>query len=1110
MNTTNSHPLSLLMGLMLSVLATAFILVLPASAADEEKSPTHCIPVGTLVASPNQPAAPNNQLYGVAALGPSDAWAVGYYLSGSIYREEALIQHWDGTSWSIVPGANVGAYGNFLVDVTALTSTDIWAVGQRCPEASTCYTLVQHWDGVSWSVIPSPNQGLETNELSSVVAVSANDIWAVGSYMTYIQSADVAQTLILHWNGISWSIVPSPNPSNLNSILEGVTAVAPNDVWAVGSYAFGVGNPDIFTLAMHWDGVSWSIVPSASLGSNSSLSAAIAIADNDIWAVGRYQSGSQTHTLIEHWNGTSWTVVPSPNPGGYRNYLFDVAAVSADNVWAVGIYRTDAGSSNRTLVEHWDGTSWVVAHSPNPTLEHNYLYGVAALPTDDVWAVGSFAVDGEPSQTLVERYASCTIEPAPCPGEQFTDVCPTDYFYQHVLMLTDDAILSGYNSSPPCPNSTWIPCFGPYGNSTRGQIAKVVALAAGFNEPVSGQSFEDVLPGHTFYEYIERMAGRGIVTGYPCGGPGEPCGPENLQYFRAGNSVTRGQLSKMVVIAFGWSEPVLGQQFEDVLPGSTFYEYIGQLAGRGTINGYPCGGPSEPCLPPGNLPYFRTGNSVTRGQTAKIVQLARTEPSATPAATASLILLAAGDASIGSVGAAANLHQITLSEAEPSPTATTTTAPTPSPTATATATPLSCTAADALHAAGLNDQALAEYTRLLGKDPEFECALVGVQKSTRELGEAERYYQAGQAYERAKQTKLALDAYIEALTHNRGMPKVVEAINGLLNPVTTVKGDQFESVRAFAGIGQYDAALERLKKVIEENPDLPLPPDIQQLLGTDKFDSVRSLANLGQYDAALERLKKVIEEKPDLPLPPDIQQQFGGEISGWRQLRNWGEPWVRTVREFALALLTAAAIIFVFCKFWSFWKASQTLRLHIEDFDKGASNFDAGKGLASMVQQRLQQFGDEPGVASMEVVYGPLEKFELPAEVGTGLPQLKIIGILLDWLKPARVLNLRGSLLKSGTHSGAGLVLSLERASNGQILHSCTLWEKDFNPPVEPSNSTLPGSGTDPATTGASSGDGEKEVDPSVYYLLTEAAAVWTRFHLEKFSAENTNAPARS
>lgn len=107
------------------------------------------------------------------------------------------------------------------------------------------------------------------------------------------------------------------------------------------------------------------------------------------------------------------------------------------------------------------------------------------------------------------------------------------------------------------------------------------------------------------------------MGGYPCGGPGEPCGSENRPYFRPYNSATRGQLSKIVSNAAGFSETPVGQLFADVAPDAVFYEWIQRLASRSIIGGYPCGGAGEPCDSQ-NRPYFRTGNTVTRGQVAKI------------------------------------------------------------------------------------------------------------------------------------------------------------------------------------------------------------------------------------------------------------------------------------------------------------------------------------------------------------------------------------------------------------------------------------------------------------------------------------------------------------
>src|SRR4029450_7466146 len=119
--------------------------------------------------------------------------------------------------------------------------------------------------------------------------------------------------------------------------------------------------------------------------------------------------------------------------------------------------------------------------------------------------------------------------------------------------------------------------------------------------------FTDVPQGSTFYDFIRCLACRGIVIGYPDG------------TFRPDTDVTRGQLPKRGSNAAGFNDPQTVQMFQDVPPGSTFFDFIGRLASRGYIGGYACGGPGEPCMPPGNLPYFRPNNNATRGQISKIV-----------------------------------------------------------------------------------------------------------------------------------------------------------------------------------------------------------------------------------------------------------------------------------------------------------------------------------------------------------------------------------------------------------------------------------------------------------------------------------------------------------
>src|SRR5439155_797077 len=119
---------------------------------------------------------------------------------------------------------------------------------------------------------------------------------------------------------------------------------------------------------------------------------------------------------------------------------------------------------------------------------------------------------------------------------------------------------------------------------------------------------------------IGRLASRGYISGYACGGPGEPCVPPgNLPYFRPNNNATRGQISKIDSNAAGFADPPSGKQLEDVGVGSTYNTYSYRLETRTIMSGYPCGSVGDPCIPPGNLPYFRPNNNATRGQTSRIV-----------------------------------------------------------------------------------------------------------------------------------------------------------------------------------------------------------------------------------------------------------------------------------------------------------------------------------------------------------------------------------------------------------------------------------------------------------------------------------------------------------
>src|SRR5439155_2541866 len=173
----------------------------------------------------------------------------------------------------------------------------------------------------------------------------------------------------------------SPSLGTNNNLLNAVGVVSANDVWAVGNYFSGT----LHSLVEHWDGTAWSVDSSGSV-QGVELRGVGVVSANDVWAVGDY-AGS---TLTMHWDGTAWSVVPSPNPGTILNGLKAVAVVSANDVWAVGDYFTADYETTKTLVEHWDGTAWSIVSSPSPSATTSTLNGVAAVSANDVWAVGCY------------------------------------------------------------------------------------------------------------------------------------------------------------------------------------------------------------------------------------------------------------------------------------------------------------------------------------------------------------------------------------------------------------------------------------------------------------------------------------------------------------------------------------------------------------------------------------------------------------------------------------------------------------------------------------------------------------------------------------------------
>jgi hypothetical protein len=342
-----------------------------------------------VVPSPNGSKKPvsNNLLVGVTSITPSDMWAVGYF------NGKTLAEHWDGTQWTLVKSPN-GTSGSQFTAVSAISSSDVWAVGiqDTSGPATGLRTLIEHWNGTKWKVIPSPNASSEGDDLYGVTTISANDVWAVGYF------ENDAQTLILplleHWNGKSWSIFQVPSVFFGINFVYGANAISTSDIWAAG-YTIGDGG-DNENLLLHWNGTQWTVLPPVPVPSDGNrLQSVTAISSKDIWAVGKFNvnQGEISSNLALHWNGQKWSQVSVPNSGTLTNALEGVTALSSKDVWAVGLAAQPTSGFNQTLIEHWDGKVWNVVASPNmdPQQDNpNTLFAATAISPGNVMAVGTW------------------------------------------------------------------------------------------------------------------------------------------------------------------------------------------------------------------------------------------------------------------------------------------------------------------------------------------------------------------------------------------------------------------------------------------------------------------------------------------------------------------------------------------------------------------------------------------------------------------------------------------------------------------------------------------------------------------------------------------------
>jgi hypothetical protein len=355
-------------------------------------------------------------LEAVTAASAHDIWMVGF-LAGqtSSVQAHTLIEHWDGKHLVAMASQDTKENGARLMDVAELSPNDVWAVGSELePESQNVFiparllpgihTLIEHWNGQQWSIVPSPDGKTGANalnELQSVAAVSAHDVWAVGyAGLSQNQIRGTSAALVEHWNGHVWSVVQLPASFHA-SLLSKVVASPNGDVWALGLFESG---PTSHQMLVHWDGRQWSRV--TSLDQNVEPFWLSLQSANQPWIVGT-KGVENNHKLlqqvvIERWDGANWqntaipypTLLPNPQNPDNPQAIAALAAPSVDDVWAVGgeplsffnIDDSNPADTYQLFVQHWNGQNWQKVSLPQPLIG---VLNIVTVVEGKVWAAGT-------------------------------------------------------------------------------------------------------------------------------------------------------------------------------------------------------------------------------------------------------------------------------------------------------------------------------------------------------------------------------------------------------------------------------------------------------------------------------------------------------------------------------------------------------------------------------------------------------------------------------------------------------------------------------------------------------------------------------------------------
>ena len=375
---------------------TCVVTALPASAST---------PVWRLQSTPNPSGAEVSALSGVVCPSAALCSAVGYSVNGSgVYG--TLAERSKGSTWEVQSTPNPsGATLSLLSGIACPSTTLCIAVGSYVDSSGVYFTLTERWNGSTWEVQSTPNpSGATGSQLNGVACPSTTQCTAVGYYFTNSSCVPLAE----RWDGSTWAVQAAPNAAGGGcSVFNSVACPSTRLCTAVGYDSNSSGGAA--TLVEGWNGSTWQVqsTPSPNGPTNLNVLNGVACASATLCiAVGYGEDSSRVvAALTERWDGTTWVLESTPNPGGVRGGGFSgIACPSTALCTAVGNYTTSSFLTV-TLVERWNGTTWAVESTPNPSgAQGSGLSGVTCPLTTLCTAVGDSVNSSGTDVTLAERY----------------------------------------------------------------------------------------------------------------------------------------------------------------------------------------------------------------------------------------------------------------------------------------------------------------------------------------------------------------------------------------------------------------------------------------------------------------------------------------------------------------------------------------------------------------------------------------------------------------------------------------------------------------------------------------------------------------------------------